>query len=31
MSACYVHPSEDAAMNIFSRMQPPKQLPTLPQ
>jgi integrase len=27
MSARYVHPSEDAVMNVFSRMLPPKELP----
>ena len=26
MSARYVHPSEDAVMNVFSRMLPPKEL-----
>jgi integrase len=27
MSARYVHPSEDAVMNMFSRLQTPKELP----
>jgi len=27
ISARYVHPSEDAVMNVFSRMLPPKELP----
>jgi integrase len=27
MSARYVHPSEDAVMNVFARMLPPKELP----
>jgi hypothetical protein len=31
MSARYVHPSQDAVMNIFSRLQMPKELPTSTQ
>ena len=31
MSARYVHPSEDAVMNVFSRMQPPKLLTNVTQ
>jgi integrase len=27
ISARYVHPSNDAVMNVFSRMQLPKELP----
>ncbi len=27
MSARYVHPSENAVMNVFSRMMPPRELP----
>lgn len=29
MSARYVHPSNDAVMNIFSRLQTPKELPSV--
>jgi integrase len=31
MSARYVHPSQDAVMNIFSRLQMPKELPSTTQ
>lgn len=31
MSARYVHPSHDAVMNIFTRLQAPKELPTTTQ
>jgi hypothetical protein len=31
MSARYVHPSQDAVMNIFSRLQTPKELPSTTQ
>jgi integrase len=31
MSARYVHPSQDAVMNIFSRLQIPKELPSTTQ
>ncbi len=31
MSARYVHPSQDAVMNIFSRLQMPKELPRVTQ
>jgi len=31
MSARYVHPSENAVMNAFDRLQPPKQLPSAVQ
>jgi integrase len=31
MSARYVHPSQDAVMNIFSRLQMPKGLPETTQ
>jgi integrase len=31
ISARYVHPSHDAVMNVFSRLQAPKELPTTTQ
>ncbi len=31
MSARYVHPSQDAVMNMFSRLQMPKELPSKSQ
>jgi integrase len=31
MSARYVHPSQDAVLNIFSRLQMSKELPTTTQ